>query len=856
MKKMSNMKVKLKRKLKSLSRGRRILLGLLLIVLVVGAVGSWGLVTRVDSKMREEQISQTYQIVDSINLESIKTLTGTKTDLESPNYLQLKHQLVFIQADNVKYRSVYLMGYNEDGTVFFYVDSESVDSKNYSFPGQVNEKFPNSLHHIFEDGVPLTEGLYSDKEGTWVTSLVPLIDTQSGTVLAVVGIDIEVNKWNMNVFAKVILPMGLIFLLVICLLVVWFATGQVSNSSKSILLHLLPFMAILLIILMVSGIAIIWKLQSMNISERIDMVSDNVTNDLNLTLKQQANGLSAAAQSIALDPRVLKALTINDKEHLLTDWQELFETLHQEQSLTHFYFFDVNRVCLLRIHKPEKYGDKIERYTALKAENTGKSAWGIELGPLGTFTLRVVQPVFDGQMLVGYVELGKEIEDVWQSLNVNKEIQIAVIIKKDMIQRETWELGMHMLGREVDWDRLSHSVIIYASQGYLPDAFAQLGNNDPMDDYHGITDYEITDLGRDWRVIISPLFDASDKEVGHLLKMVDITDINVAFDRNIMQEGIVSVLILSMLLGMTFMILKHTDLNIRTHQEKLRNSEEHLSATLRSIGDGVIACDVEGKVVNLNIVAEKLTGWMLEDALGKNIGDVFHIVNSQTHEMVDNPVFRAIREGTSIILSEHVVLIAMDRTECQIANSCAPIRDIAGLVTGAVLVFRDVTEEYKKSEEIKYLSFYDYLTGLFNRRFFETELTRLDTERNWPLTILMGDVNGLKIVNDTFGHTVGDKLLVKVAEIIKKSCRADDIVARIGGDEFVVLLPKTDGFEAEKLIGRIGKLCKKEEIEGVAVSISFGYATKTSEADKTKKILAEADEMMYKNKRREKHYRK
>jgi len=357
-------------------------------------------------------------------------------------------------------------------------------------------------------------------------------------------------------------------------------------------------------------------------------------------------------------------------------------------------------------------------------------------------------------------------------------------------------------------------------------------------------------------VIISPLFDASDKEVGHLLKMVDVTDINAEFDRNIMQEGIVSVLILAILLGMTFMMLRRTDLIIRIHQEKLRDSEEHLSATLRSIGDGVIACDVEGKVVNLNIVAEKLTGWTLEDALGKHIGDVFHIVDFQTHEMVDNPVFRAIHDGVSIILSDHVVLIATDGTECQIADSCAPIRDIAGIVTGAVLVFRDVTEEYKKSEEIKYLSFYDVLTGLFNRRFFETELARLDTERNWPLTILMGDVNGLKIVNDTFGHNVGDKLLVKVAEIIKNSCRADDIAARIGGDEFVILLPKTDGFEAEKLINRIGELCKEEEIEGTTVSISFGYATKTSEADKTKIILAKADEMMYKNKRREKHNRK
>ncbi len=246
-----------------------------------------------------------------------------------------------------------------------------------------------------------------------------------------------------------------------------FAMRRVSNSPKPILFRLLPFMTILLITLIVSEVVLLWNLQSENISERIEMFSDNITKDLEMTLQQQADGLSATAQSIALDPRVREALSTEDTKSLSTDWKGLFETLHQEQSLTHFYFIDVDRTCLLRVHKPEKYGDKIERFTALEAERTGKFAWGIELGPLSTFTLRVVQPVYDNQKLVGYVELGKEIEDVWQSLNVNEEIQIAVSIKKDMIQRETWEEGMRMLDREANWEYLLHSVIIYTSQDNL-----------------------------------------------------------------------------------------------------------------------------------------------------------------------------------------------------------------------------------------------------------------------------------------------------------------------------------------------------------------------------------------------------
>ena len=856
MKKMDDIKVRKKQKLKDLSRGRRVILALLIIILVIGALGSWRLITKIKREMSEDQIAQTHLIADTVKLESIKTLTGTKIDLESPDYLQLKDQLALIRADNMQYRFVYLMGCKEDGTVFFFVDSEPTNSEDYSPPGQVYEELPESFRQIFDTGTSLAEGPYTDRWGTWVTSLVPLIDPQSGTVLAVIGVDVDANEWKMNIFYQTTLFIGVILLLVICLLTIWFSTGNVSNSPKPILFRLLPFMAILLIMLIVVAAVIIWGLQSDNISKRIDIISDNITRDLDLTLQQQANGLNTATQSIAMNPRVREALSTENTESLLADWQGMFETLNQEQSITHFYFIDVNRVCLLRIHKPEKYGDKIERFTALEAERTGKSAWGIELGPLGTFTLRVVQPIFDGQKLLGYIELGKEIEDIWQALNVNKEIQIAVSIKKDMIQRETWESGMDMLGREVDWERLSHSVITYTSQGYLPDAFAKLANNDPLDDYHGTLDYDITDFNRDWRVIVSPLFDVSGQEVGHLLKMVDITDINDIFARDIMQESIGGVLILAILLGLTFVMLRRTDLSIRAQQKELQDSEEHLSATLRSIGDGVISCDVEGKIVNLNIVAEKLTGWKYDDALGKHIEEVFHMVNTKTHEMVENPVFSTIREGVNVSLSNHVTLIAVDGTKRQIADSCAPIRNTVGKVTGAVLVFRDVTEEYKQREKIRHLSFYDYLTGLFNRRFFETELARLDTKRNWPLTIVMGDVNGLKIINDVFGHTAGDELLVKIAECIKKSCRKDDIAARIGGDEFVILLPKTDGFEAEKLIKRIKEFCEKENVKEKKVSISFGYGTKTREEDKIEVILIEADEMMYKNKRIEKKLKK
>ena len=112
----------------------------------------------------------------------------------------------------------------------------------------------------------------------------------------------------------------------------------------------------------------------------------------------------------------------------------------------------------------------------------------------------------------------------------------------------------------------------------------------------------------------------------------------------------------------------------------------------------------------------------------------------------------------------------------------------------------DITEKKLAEEKTIYLSYHDQLTGLYNRRFYEEELRRLDTERNLPITLVMADVNGLKLTNDAFGHLAGDQLLINIAEIIKKECRADDIVSRTGGDEFIMLLPKTDSASAEKIV--------------------------------------------------------
>jgi diguanylate cyclase (GGDEF)-like protein/PAS domain S-box-containing protein/putative nucleotidyltransferase with HDIG domain len=281
---------------------------------------------------------------------------------------------------------------------------------------------------------------------------------------------------------------------------------------------------------------------------------------------------------------------------------------------------------------------------------------------------------------------------------------------------------------------------------------------------------------------------------------------------------------------------------------KLSNEKKLVEATLLSVGDGVISCDRNGNVLFMNLISETLTGWKKEEAIGKPIHEVFNIISEVTGEISENIVEKVLLSGTINELANHTMLISRDGTRRPIEDSAAPIIQDNGEVIGVVLVFRDFTDKREKMNQIEYLSYHDYLTGLYNRRFFEEELKRYDTPRNIPITIVMGDVNGLKLINDSFGHDIGDELLKKTAEIIMRGCRSDDIVARLGGDEFVIILPKTDTAEAEILLQRIQNNLSEQKVGAIALSVSFGFDTKHNEAESSKDILKNAEDHMYRHK--------
>lgn len=286
---------------------------------------------------------------------------------------------------------------------------------------------------------------------------------------------------------------------------------------------------------------------------------------------------------------------------------------------------------------------------------------------------------------------------------------------------------------------------------------------------------------------------------------------------------------------------------VRKKTQELQREKELLNITLQSIGDGVVATDVEGSITLLNPTARRMSGWD-DDALGENFSTVLKLINEETEEPVSSPIEKVLNTGEIVGLANHTALINRQGAKTPIADGAAPIRDANGQIYGVVMVFRDVTQEKQQREEIEYIMSHDPMTGLYNRWYMEELLNRYEQREYNTCALIMGDLNGLKLVNDAFGHYEGDMFIRKSATILKRCSGPRDVVCRWGGDEFLILMPDAGEHDAEQFIERVTQRCKQESDEKLQLSIALGYALKTSDTECINDVLRAAEQLTYRRK--------
>jgi diguanylate cyclase (GGDEF)-like protein/PAS domain S-box-containing protein len=230
-------------------------------------------------------------------------------------------------------------------------------------------------------------------------------------------------------------------------------------------------------------------------------------------------------------------------------------------------------------------------------------------------------------------------------------------------------------------------------------------------------------------------------------------------------------------------------------EDALYVEKERAVVTLNSIGDAVLCTDISGNITYLNLVAETMTGWCREEAIGKPLAEVFRIIEGTTRKAARDPMEMAVAQNRTVGLTVNCVLIRRDGFESAIEDSAAPIHDRAGRVTGAVIVFHDVSAARAMSSQMTHSAQHDPVTNLPNRLLLSDRITQaiaLARRQNRPIAVIFLDLDHFKYINDSLGHAVGDKLLQSVSRRLLANVRGSDTVSRLGGDEFVILLSEID----------------------------------------------------------------
>ena len=286
----------------------------------------------------------------------------------------------------------------------------------------------------------------------------------------------------------------------------------------------------------------------------------------------------------------------------------------------------------------------------------------------------------------------------------------------------------------------------------------------------------------------------------------------------------------------------------KLYEDALFREKESAQITLQSIGDGVITTDANCVVEYVNPVAEELTGWKVDDASGRPIDEIFRGFHEETCEPLENPLAVAIRRDRAIKSVRPTLLIRRDGNELYIESTASPIRDGKGVVTGGVLVFHDVSESRDLNRRLSYHASHDILTGLVNRREFESRVERAlksAKARETSYALLYLDLDQFKIVNDSCGHSAGDALLGQLGALLKSKIRWRDTLARLGGDEFGVLLESCSLEEAmntaETLRMAIGEYKFMWEERTFRLGVSVGVVPITADNEDVATLLSAAD---------------
>ncbi|MDP2878077.1 MAG: EAL domain-containing protein [Sulfuricella sp.] len=594
-------------------------------------------------------------------------------------------------------------------------------------------------------------------------------------------------------------------------------------------------------------------------------------------LVRRGEKLGAVLETILRDEKLQAALRAGDRDALLKRSAPLFKNLHDQYGITHFYFEDAARVNVLRVHQPERHGDTINRHTTLTAEKTGKIAIGAELGPIGTFTLRAVAPLHDGNGLVGYVELGEEIEDVLHDIQAILGTDHLLAIDKQFLKRKDWESGMAMLGRGADWDRLPGMAVVDQTLDLPREQVIRLVSEGSQSN----SILELTVGNKQYRSGAIPIEDVAGRRVGNLAILRDMTQLDNEMHATIRSLSLFFLALGGTLIALFYLITHRVErrldeahlrsvaqglerealqtrhiAELEQEHDKLRRTQEELHKSAESLQlagtvfdnstEGILITDAQANILQVNRAFTAITGYSEAEAIGQTP----RLLRSDRHDVA---FFQAM--WASLIEFGYWQGEIWNRRKSGEAYpewlSLIAIRDERGETIHYLGVFADLTEKKLADAHVHRLAYYDPLTGLPNRLQLEERLKQALTAaqyNNWLVAVLYLDLDRFKTINDTLGHPFGDKLLQAVAGRLAGHVRDSDTLARFSGDEFTIVLSDIGSQQNTALVAQkiLDALAEPFNLEGQEVFItpSIGIALYPLDTDNKDDLIKNADTAM------------
>ena len=686
--------------------------GLFALLLVAGTLFVGWQVSRTDREMREDLLVQARIMAQAVPVERIAALSGNPDDLTADVYLRLKHQFAAVMTAKPTWRFLYLMGRRADGAIFFFLDSEPAGSPDESPAGQVYEDAAEPDHLAFDGAEPIVYGPFTDAWGTWVSALVPILDPGTDAVIAVLGVDIDAGDWQRRLVHAGVVPA--LFVLTLALILLGGSAAlarrrRLSAEQQVRRRHLEAALAAL-IGLTLTAVAT-WSAHRIEARNREDAFEQLAASQTARVADELGGVRDFALEGLA---RFLEGAQRIDQEtflgysgfltldHAIAAWVWAPVVAAADRAA-----FDPDGT---RIHELDAEGRRIpagERdvyypVAAVVPESAHGRLAGLDLGADPVLRAALAEAARSGLMT------GSDPVDLNRFGGPGREM--LVFRPFEHVGQPDREHGF--AAAVIDFDRIllrssgaarraDASVLILdlyqLRAGEAPERLASTA----AADHDGLAPTLATD--RDLAAsLFSPLLVSGQAYAIVASEGPEFSSVYARRGTGVVGfSGLLLTLALSWLIGTYANRRRVLERTVLERTRELEEGKGRLEATLRSIGDAVISTDAAGRVTSLNRVAETLTGWPMGEALGRPITEVFRIVHARTRSEAENPVFRALAEGVVVGLADQSVLVDRQGIDRQIADSCAPIGGADGAVLGAVLVFRDVTEESLIREQLE-----------------------------------------------------------------------------------------------------------------------------------------------------------